>query len=167
MFNKWRKTYLGERTGKQLFTDLEKRIHTYNDLHWKMEFTDSVRIVIKIVMSSHWYWLYAICTARVHKHIQQTKELVFIDSSSFEDFNHPMFFSIHILRSQGSTTGNSYYIGGENIHKAMNVLSILFPFLCIFDFLHSMWRWLVSTDNKDFWWINKKILFKVIHTIQK
>ena len=36
----------------------------------------------------------AICTplmAQVHKHIQQAKELVFIDSSSFEDFNNPMF----------------------------------------------------------------------------
>ena len=33
LFNKWRKTNLGERTGKQLFTDLEQRIHAYNDLH--------------------------------------------------------------------------------------------------------------------------------------
>ena len=33
LFNKWRKTNLGERTGKELFTVLEKRIHTYNDLH--------------------------------------------------------------------------------------------------------------------------------------
>jgi len=32
LFNKWR-TNLGERTGKQLFIDLEKRIHAYNDLH--------------------------------------------------------------------------------------------------------------------------------------
>ena len=30
---KWRKTKLGERTGKQLFTELEKRIHAYNNLH--------------------------------------------------------------------------------------------------------------------------------------
>ena len=34
LFNKWRKTNFGG-TGKQLFTDLEKRIHTYNDLHWE------------------------------------------------------------------------------------------------------------------------------------
>ncbi len=37
----------------------------------------------------------AVCTllmSRVHGHIMQSKELVFIDaSSSFEDFNNPMF----------------------------------------------------------------------------
>ena len=27
LFNRWRKTNLGERTGKQLFTDLEKQVH--------------------------------------------------------------------------------------------------------------------------------------------
>ena len=54
LFNKWRKTNLGERTGKQLFTDLEKRIHTYNDLQEEKQwFTDFVRIMTKMVMTSH------------------------------------------------------------------------------------------------------------------
>ena len=30
--------------------------------------------------------------ARIHEHIQQSKELIFVDSSSsFDDFNNPMF----------------------------------------------------------------------------
>ena len=31
LFNKWRKSNLGVRTGKQLFTELERRINAYND----------------------------------------------------------------------------------------------------------------------------------------
>ena len=63
------------------------------------------------------------------KHIQQAKELAFIDSSSFEDFNNPMFV-LSTSSSAGGlpleiviTSGESAYI----IHKAMNVLSTLFP----------------------------------------
>ena len=59
-------------------TDLEKRVHCKdNDRNG-----DEQPLIL------------AVCTplmARVHTHIQQTKELVFIDSSaSFEDFNNPM-----------------------------------------------------------------------------
>lgn len=31
LFNKWRRCNVGLRTGKQLFTALEKRVHAYND----------------------------------------------------------------------------------------------------------------------------------------
>ena len=31
MFNKWRKSNLDVRTGKQLFTELKRRINIYND----------------------------------------------------------------------------------------------------------------------------------------
>ena len=130
----------------------------------------------------------AICTplmARVHKHIQQAKEQVFIDSSSsFEDFNNPMFVNIYILSSRGSTTWNSVTSGesANIIYRAMTVLMGLFPdgafygqgspanvviddsaaekdglrrvcpstklYLCIFHFLQSMGRWLLSNNNK-------------------
>ena len=33
LFNKWRKSNLGVRTGNQLFTELERRISIYNDTH--------------------------------------------------------------------------------------------------------------------------------------
>ena len=60
-------------------------------------FTYYIRIVIKINGDERPLIL-AICTslmAGVHKHIQQAKELIFIDSSSFEDFNNPMLFYPH------------------------------------------------------------------------
>ena len=33
LFNKWRRSNIGVRTGKQLFIELEKRVHSYNDAH--------------------------------------------------------------------------------------------------------------------------------------
>jgi hypothetical protein len=190
LFNKWRKTNLGERTGKQLFTDLEKRIHAYNDLHRE---SGGRAVVHRFCKDSDKHGdeqplILAICTplmARVHKHIQQAKELVFIDSSSsFEDFNNPMFV-ISTSSAAGGLPLGIVITSGESaniIHKAMSVLSTLFPeeafygqgspanvitddsaaerdglrrvwpntklFLCIFHFLQSMWRWLLSTDNK-------------------
>ena len=36
LLNKWRKSNLGVRTGKNLFTELECRISVYNDVHNKM-----------------------------------------------------------------------------------------------------------------------------------
>ena len=57
LFNLWRKTNLGECTEKPLFTDLEKEFIHVMICIGKMEgglwFTDSARIVIKMVMSSH------------------------------------------------------------------------------------------------------------------
>ena len=135
LFNKWRKTNLGERTGKQLFTDLEQRIHAYNDLHKDNGGRAVVHRFCKDIDKNgdDQPLILAICTplmARVHTHIQQAKELVFIDSSSsFEDFNNPMF----VLSTSSAAGGLPHGIvitSGESaniIHKAMTVLTGLFP----------------------------------------
>ena len=135
LFNKWRKTNLGERTGKQLFTDLEKRIHTYNDLH---KDNGGKAVVHRFCKDNDKNGddqplILAICTplmARVHKHIQQAKELVFIDSSSsFEDFNNPMFV-ISTSSAAGGLPLGIVVTSGESaniIYRAMTVLTGLFP----------------------------------------
>ena len=92
---------------KQLFTDLEKRINVYNDLH------GGKTVVHRFCKDSEKNGdeqplILAICTplmARVHKHIQQSKELVFIYSSSFEDFNNPMFVISTSLAAGGLPLG--------------------------------------------------------------
>ena len=33
LFNKWGKSHLGDRSGKQLFTELERRVNIYNDAY--------------------------------------------------------------------------------------------------------------------------------------
>ena len=80
LFYKWRKTNLGERTGKQLFTDLEQRIHAYDDLH---KDNGGKAVVHRFCKDSYKNGndqplILAICTplmARVHKRIQQAREL--------------------------------------------------------------------------------------------
>ena len=69
--------------------------HAYNDLHKENGGKAVVHRFCKDDKNGDEQPLIlAICTplmARVHEHIQQAKELVFIDSSSsFEDFNNPM-----------------------------------------------------------------------------
>ena len=68
--------------------------------------------------------------ARVHKHIRQAKELVFIDSSSsFEDFNNPMFVTTTSSAAGGLPLG-IVVTSGESaniIYRAMTVLMGLFP----------------------------------------
>jgi hypothetical protein len=96
LFNKWRKNNLGVRTGKQLFTDLEKRVNVYNEEHREEGGRAVVqRFCKKEGIDDDQPLVLAICTplmARVHKYIQQSCELVFIDSSrSFEDYNNPIF----------------------------------------------------------------------------
>ena len=80
-----------------LFTDVEKGIHAYHELHKE---NGGKAVVYRFCKDKDENCvdqplILAICTplmARVHKYIQQAKELVFIDSSSsFEGFNNPMF----------------------------------------------------------------------------
>ena len=67
--------------------------------------------------------------SRVHKRIHQSKQLVFVDaSSSFEDFNNPLF-----VISTSSATGlplGIVIISAESaddvIHKGMTTLKELF-----------------------------------------
>ena len=104
-FNKWRKSNLGVRTSKKLFTELERRISVYNDLHNKLGGKAIVQRFCKNDKAKGQHesdnegdeqsLILAICTplmSRVHQHIYQSKELVFVDaSSSFEDFNNALF----------------------------------------------------------------------------
>ena len=82
------------RTVKYFFAELEKCIVSYNEEY------DAVGGKAMV----QWYsncngkeepLLLTICTplmSRVHKHISQSRELLFIDaSSSFEDFNNSLF----------------------------------------------------------------------------
>ena len=68
--------------------------------------------------------------ARVHEHIQQAKELAFIDSSSsFEDCNNPMFV-ISTSSAAGGLPLGIVITSGESaniVHRAMTVLTALFP----------------------------------------
>ena len=98
LFNKWRKTNLGVRTGKELFTDLEKRVNVYNDEHRGEGGRALIqRFCRKEGKVDDQPLVLSICTplmARVHKYIQQSCELVFIDSScSFEDL-----YQLHLLQ---------------------------------------------------------------------
>ena len=81
----------------------------------------------------------AICTplmSRVHKYIQQSKELVFIDaSSSFEDFNNPLFV-ISTSSAAGGLPLGVVVTSGESastIHKGMSMLQKLFPPFAFFN----------------------------------
>jgi len=75
----------------------------------------------------------AICTplmSRLHQHIYQSKELVFVDaSSSFEDFNNPLF----VMSTSSAAGGLPLGIvitsaeSADVIHKGMTKLNDLFP----------------------------------------
>ena len=47
--NKWRKCNLGVRSGKQLFTELEKRIIVYNDTHSNAGVRQLYKGIVKVV----------------------------------------------------------------------------------------------------------------------
>jgi hypothetical protein len=99
LFKKWRESNLGVQTGEQMFAELERRVCTYNEAYRE----DGGNAVVQRFHKGgegqdenvDQPLILAICTplmARVHKHIQQAMELVYIDSSSsFEDFNNPVF----------------------------------------------------------------------------
>ena len=74
----------------------------------------------------------AICTrlmCRVHEHICQSKELVFVDaSSSFEDFNNPLFV-ISTSSAAGGLPLGIVVTSAESadvIHRGMNTLKELY-----------------------------------------
>lgn len=134
LFNKWRKCNVGVRTGKQLFTELEKRIHAYNDTHNEIGGKAVVQRYQKgTTKCQEELLILAFCTplmSRVHKYIQQSKELVFIDaSSSFEDFNNPLFV-ISTSSAAGGLPLGVIITSGESastVHKGMTMLQDLLP----------------------------------------
>ena len=81
----------------------------------------------------------AICTplmSRVHQHIQQAGELVFIDSSSsFDDYDYNN--NIITNDSQAERIG---------LRRTWPNASM---YLCVFHFLQTMWRWLLIAVIKS------------------
>ncbi len=134
LFNKWRKSNVGVRTGKQLFTELEKRINAYNDANSVIGGKAVVQRYHKTKGDEQEEPLVlAICTplmSRVHEYILQSRELVFIDaSSSFEDFNNPLFV-ISTSSAAGGLPLGVVVTSAESasvIHKGMTMLQDLFP----------------------------------------
>ena len=123
------------RSGKQLLTKLEKRINVnaggkaiiqrYCKGSKIKGHSDNEEIEQPLML--------AICTGlmcRVHEHICQSKELVFVDvSSSFEVFNHPLFV-ISTSSAAGGLPLGIVVTSAESadvIHKGMNTLNELFP----------------------------------------
>ena len=140
LFNKWRKSNLGVRTGKQLFTELEHRANVYNDSNNHIggkaivhRFCKGSKIKDTADKEVEQPLILAICTplmSRVHKHIHQSKELVFVDaSSSFEDFNNPLF----VMSTSSAAGGLPLGIvitsaeSADVIHKGMTTLKEFFP----------------------------------------
>ena len=138
LFNKWRKCNIGVRTGKKLFTALEKRIYAYSDANSESGGKAVVQRYYKSKgdngeISQEEPLVLAICTplmSRVHEYIVQSKELVFIDaSSSFEDFNNPLFV-ISTSSAAGGLPLGVVVTSAESasvIHKGMTMLQELFP----------------------------------------
>lgn len=127
LFNKWRKDNLGVRTGKELFTHLEMcTMMNMRNMVGK-QFSKTT------VKGEDQPLILAICTplmARVHEFIQQSKELVFIDSSSsFEDYNNPIFV-LSTSSAAGGLPLGVLITSGESaatIHSGLSILSGLFP----------------------------------------
>ena len=134
IFNKWRKDNLGIRTGKELFIELEKRVNIYNENNKDIDGKASVQRFCKNEgKDDDQPLILAICTplmSRVHRYIQQSGELVFIDSSSsFDDYNNPMFV-ISTSSSAGGLPLGVVVTSGESsstINSAMNHLKCIFP----------------------------------------
>ena len=138
LFNKWRKTNLGKRTGLDLFEQLEKCVAIYNEENK----TKGGKALLKRYTSvkckskedhKDQPLILAICTplmARVHEHVMQSSELIFVDaSSSFDDFNNPMFV-LSTLSAAGGLPLGIVLTSGETaniIHEAMSTLSELLP----------------------------------------
>ena len=140
LFNKWRKCNLGVRSGEQLFTELERRVAVYNDSYREQGGNASIQRYCKASLKTSsdgkeedQPLILAICTplmSRVHQLISQSKELVFIDaSSSFEDFNNPLFV-ISTSSAAGGLPLGIVITSGESadvIKKGMTALKKLFP----------------------------------------
>ena len=139
LFNKWRKSNLGVRTGEHLFIELERRINVYNDAH---KDSGGKAIVKRFCKSKkgpcdneddEQPLILAICTplmSRVHQHVHQSKELVFVDaSSSFEDYNNPLFVMSTSSAAGGLPLGIVITSAESTdvIHKGMTTLKELFP----------------------------------------
>lgn len=139
LFNKWRKKNLGVRTGKELFKELEKKINVYNDEHQQQGGKAIVQRFCKNKEKGEDRPLIlAICTplmARVHEHVQQSKELIFIDSSSsFEDYNNPIFVLSTSSAAGGLPLGIVITSGesASTIHSGLSVLEGLLPKCCFY-----------------------------------
>ena len=85
---------MGARNGKDVYEELERQVAIYN--HDKSTGGKAVvKRFSKTEVGSDQPLLLAICTplmARVHEHVNQAGEIMFVDSSSsLDDFNNPVF----------------------------------------------------------------------------
>ena len=137
LFHKWRKSNLGVRSGKQSFTELERRVHIYNDANGDIGGKAIIQKYCKGRSNDDegvgQLLILAICTplmSRVHRYTLQSKELVYIDaSSSFEKFNNPLFVMSTSSAAGGLPLGiviTSAESAGV-IHKGMTALKGLLP----------------------------------------
>ena len=140
LFNKWRKSNLGVRSGKQLFTELERRVNIYNDAYGGVGGKAIIQRYCKGKNGGSndgegvdQPLILAICTplmSRVHEYTLQSKELVYIDaSSSFDDFNNPLFVMSTSSAAGGLPLGIviTSVESADVIHKGMTALKGLFP----------------------------------------
>ena len=133
LFNKWRKSNLGVRAGKELFTALEERVIAYNESNSEHGGKAVLQRFIKGEKQDEQPLILAVCTplmSRVHENIQQSKELIFVDSSSsFDDFNNPMFV-VSTSSAAGGLPLGVVVTSGESssvVYQAMCALKRLFP----------------------------------------
>ena len=134
LFNKWRKCNLGVKAGKELFTLLEEKVIAYNKENAKVGGRAVLQRFYKgDTKQDEQPLILAICTplmARVHEGIQQSKELIFVDSSSsFDDFNNPMFV-VSTSSAGGGLPLGVVVTSGESssiVHQAMCALKGVFP----------------------------------------
>ena len=81
---------------EMVYEELERRVAIYND---DSKSTGGKAVVKRFSKSEVGYALVlAICTplmARAHEHVKQAGEIMFVDSSSsLDDFNNPMLYSL-------------------------------------------------------------------------
>ena len=133
IFNVWRKTNLGARNGKDVFEELERRVAIYNEDNKSTGGKAVVKRFSKSEDGSDQPLVLAICTplmARVHEHVKQAGEIMFVDSSSsLDDFNNPMF-TLSTSSAAGGLPLGVVITSGESLNiifEAMTTLKQLFP----------------------------------------
>ena len=125
---------MGVKSGKELYTTLEGKLIAYNEANARFGGKAALQRFTKGETKEVEQPLFlAICTplmARVHENIQQSKELIFVDSSSsFNDFNNSMFV-VSTSSAAGGLPLGVVVTSGESssiVYQAMCALKELLP----------------------------------------
>ena len=123
---------MGARNGKDTFEELERRVAIYNDENKSTGGKAVVKRFSKSEDGSDQPMVLGKCTpltARVHEHVKQASEIMFVDSSSsLDDFNNPMF-TLSTSSAAGSLPLGVVVTSGESLNiifEAMTTLKQLF-----------------------------------------